>query len=70
MTAIHLYQLSKAFPSLTPLTVGPAPSLSLPQPFFQQPAPQRFVIQSHSLGLEFLTGKGRPVPRVALLVSR
>ena len=70
MTAIPLYQLSKAFPSLPPLTMGPAPSLSLPQPFFQHPAPQRFVIQAQALGLEFLTGKGRPVARLALLVSR
>jgi hypothetical protein len=45
MTAVHLHQLSKTFPSLAPLTVGPASSLSLPQPFFQQPTPQRLVIQ-------------------------
>jgi hypothetical protein len=44
MTAVHLHQLSKTFPSLASLTVGSAPSLSLPQPFFQQPTPQRFVI--------------------------
>src|SRR5215469_4900118 len=48
-TAIQLHELAKMGFALPPFQMLPTPSLPTPQPFFQHPQPQRFVVHDNAV---------------------
>src|SRR5689334_7267417 len=67
--AIHLHQLSKAWPALSPLPVLLAATLDDPIAALQKPAPQCLMVHLQPIPNQMLASQRRTKTFIALLIT-
>ena len=69
MRTVHLHQFPGLGFAFAPLSMLLALTARLPQPFLDQPAPQRLVVEVVTLLGQVLDGQGRTKIAIQLLVT-